>query len=103
MNMHNPPPPSRILRDDILPEFGLSISEAARQLGVGRLTLSNVLREKNGISPEMAIRLEEWLGEANGGRASFWLNMQAQYDLWAARQKWRKAKKVVKPFSPVLA
>ncbi len=85
--MHNPPHPGETLREDILPALGLSVTDAADQLGVARPTLSKVLNGKAAISPEMALRLEQWLGVENGGRADLWLAEQASYDLWQARSK----------------
>lgn len=85
--MHNPPHPGETLREDILPALGLSVTEAAEQLGVARPSLSRVLNGHAAISPEMALRLEKWLGVENGGRADLWLAEQASYDLWQARSK----------------
>ena len=84
MKMHNPPHPGSILREDVLPELGLTITDAAHQLGLARVTLSRLIHERSGISPDMAIRLESWLG---GPNAETWLRMQLAYDLWEARQK----------------
>lgn len=84
--MHNPPHPGEILREDILPALGLTITEAAKQLGVTRAALSRVLNENAAISPEMALRLEGWLGVENGGSADVWIGHQAAYDLWKVRQ-----------------
>lgn len=84
--MHNPPHPGEILRDDVLPELGLTVTDAARQLGVTRAALSRVLNGHAAISPEMALRLEGWLGVENGGRADVWIAQQAAYDLWKARE-----------------
>lgn len=84
--MHNPPHPGLLLRDDILPALELTVTEAAEQLGVSRPTLSRVLNGRAAISPEMALRLEGWLGVENGGRADIWIAQQAAYDLWQARQ-----------------
>jgi addiction module HigA family antidote len=84
--MHDPPHPGETLREDVLPALGLTITEAAKQLGVTRAALSRVLNERAAISPEMALRLEGWLGIENGGRADLWLNQQAAYDLWQARE-----------------
>ena len=84
--MHNPPHPGATLREDVLPALGLTITEAAKQLGVTRAAFSRVLNEHAAISPEMALRLEGWLGVENGGRADLWLGQQAAYDLWQARQ-----------------
>ena len=85
--MHNPPHPGETLREDILPALGLSVTEVAEQLGVARPTLSRVLNGHAAISPEMALRLEKWLGVENGGRADLWLAEQTSYDLWQARLK----------------
>ncbi len=84
--MHNPPHPGETLRKDVLPALGLTVTEAARQLGVTRAALSRVLNEHAAISPEMALRLEGWLGVENGGRADMWIAQQAAYDLWQARK-----------------
>jgi addiction module HigA family antidote len=97
--MHNPPHPGETLRDDILPALGLSVTEAAEQLGVARPTLSKVLNGRAAISPEMAIRLEKWLGVENGGRADIWLAEQTAYDLWQAREKVSVQVKPLKDFS----
>ena len=84
-NMHNPPHPGETLRDDVLPALGLTVTAAAKQLGVTRAALSRVLNGRAAISPEMALRLEGWLGVENGGRADLWVAQQAAYDLWQAR------------------
>ena len=86
-SMFNPPHPGEILREDVLPEMGLTVTEAASQIGVSRVTLSRVLNGHAAISPDMALRLEAWLGVENGGRAETWLTHQLAYDLWKARQK----------------
>ncbi len=66
--MFNPPHPAEILREDVFPELGLMVTEAANQIGVSRITLSMVLNGHATISPDMALRLEAWLGIENGGR-----------------------------------
>ena len=93
MTMHKPPYPGETLREDVLPALGLSVTEAAAQLSVSRVTLSRVLNGAAGISPEMALRIEAWLGKNRGGDAGFWLRMQAAYDLWQA-QKALKGRKL---------
>ena len=95
--MHNPPHPGETLRDDVLPALGLSVTDAAAQLGVGRVSLSRLLNARAGVSPEMALRLERWLGVDHGGRASVWLGMQAAYDLWHAQKSARPALNKIKP------
>lgn len=85
MMLYDPPHPGELLREDVLPALGLSVTEAARQLGVTRAMLSRILHGHAGISPEMAVRIERWLGVENGGRAELWAGMQLDYDLWRAR------------------
>lgn len=84
--MHTPPHPGETLREDILPALRLSVTEAAVQLNVTRAALSRILNVRAAISPEMALRLEGWLGVENGGRADLWVAQQAAYDLWKARK-----------------
>ena len=84
--LHNPPHPGETLREDILPALGLSVTQAAAQLGVTRAALSRVLNGRAAISPEMALRLEGWLGVKRGGRADVWVAQQAAYDLSQARK-----------------
>jgi antitoxin HigA-1 len=95
--MNNPPHPGETLRDDVLPALGLSVTDVAMQLGVTRAALSRVLNGRAGISPEMALRLERWLGIDNGGRAAVWLGMQAGYDLWQAQKSARATLNKIKP------
>ncbi len=79
--MHSPAHPGEVLRE-YLPE-GLAVSEAARRLGVTRQALSALLNGRAGVSAEMALRLEAALGTT----AEMWIQMQAGFDLWKARQK----------------
>lgn len=99
--MFNPPHPGLTLRDDVLPALGLSITAAAAQLGVTRVALSNVLHGHAAISPEMALRIERWLGVARGGRATVWLAQQNAHDLWQAAHGKKRALAKVKP-APLL-
>ncbi len=83
--MHNPPHPGETLREDVLPALGLSVTEAARQLGVSRVALSRVLNARASISVDLARRLEAWLdGPERGPSAESWLRGQIAYDLWHA-------------------
>ena len=97
--VHNPPHPGLTLRDDVLPALGMNVTDAAEALGVTRPTLSRVLNGAAAVSPEMALRLERWLGVEHGGRADVWLGMQASYDLWTAEQKTKALIRKVKPLS----
>jgi len=78
-----PTHPGAILREDVLPAVGLSVSEAARQLGVTRQTLHRIMAEKVSITPEMAARLGRFCGNGPG----LWLRMQQAYDLWRAERE----------------
>ena len=95
--MHNPPHPGETLREDVLPALGLSVTETAAALGVTRVALSRVLNSRAGVSPEMALRLERWLGADHGGRADVWLRMQAAHDLWAAEKAAKAMLRKIKP------
>jgi antitoxin HigA-1 len=95
--MHNPPHPGETLREDVLPALGLSVTDVAAALGVTRAALSRVLNGRAGISPEMALRLERWLGVEHGARASVWLGMQAAYDLWHANKAGKAKLNRIKP------
>ena len=75
--MKNPPHPGLSIRHDCLEPLGLSITEAARRLGVSRKQLSSLVNGRSGISPEMAIRLDK----AFGGGATTWYQLQAAFDL----------------------
>src|SRR5580693_4396650 len=81
MPMKNPPHPGLSVRLDCLEPLGLSVTEAAKVLGVTRQALNNLVNGKSGISPEMAIRLSKAFGSA----PETWLGMQLDYDLAQAR------------------
>ncbi len=82
MLMHNPPHPGEVLRELCIEPLGVTVTEAAKALGVSRKTLSAILNGKSGISPEMAVRLSI----AFDTSSESWLNQQTQYDLWQAEQ-----------------
>lgn len=88
MKMHNPPHPGESIREDCLAPLGLSVTDAAKGLGVTRKALSELLNGHSGVSPEMAIRLEK----AGWSTAETWLRMQLQCDLWQAQQKAKRIK-----------
>lgn len=82
--MHNPAHPGLVLREYL---DGISVTDAAKSLGVTRATLSRILNGNAGISADMALRLEAGLGTS----AEMWTGMQAQHDLWIASQSQRPA------------
>jgi addiction module HigA family antidote len=77
MPMKNPPHPGRAIREECLQPLGLSVTSGAKILGVSRQALNNIVNQRSGISPEMAIRLAKAFGSA----AHTWLRMQSNYDL----------------------
>jgi addiction module HigA family antidote len=91
MLMHTPPHPGEVLRQLCLEPLGLSVTEAAKGLGISRKTLSAILNGRAGISPEMAVRLSL----AFSTTSESWLNHQVQYDLWQAEKR-RKSLRVMK-------
>src|SRR5579862_7325188 len=88
--MKNPPHPGGFVLRQCIEPLGLNITEAAAALGVTRTTLSELVNEKRGISPEMAVRLSKVFG----GSAESWLIQQAQYDLAQVRTDRIKLKKL---------
>jgi antitoxin HigA-1 len=77
--------PGAILREDILKEFNLTVTRAAKGLDISRKQLSEVINEAASISAEMAVRLEK----AFGVDAEFWLDMQKKYDIWKVESSGR--------------
>jgi antitoxin HigA-1 len=88
MTMHEPAHPGEVIRRLCLEPLGLSVTEAARSLGVTRKALSELLNGRAGVSPAMALRL----AKAFGTSAESWLGMQQQYDLWRAKKTVRLGK-----------
>ena len=86
-----PTHPGEMLREDFLPDYGLSVSSFAKALGVSRQTVNELLRERRSVSPEMALRLSRLFGNS----PEFWLNAQRSVDLWeAARTIGRKIERI---------
>ena len=80
--IHTHPHPGEILKETVVEPLELSVTEAAARLAMSRVALSRVLNGKAGISPDLALRLEK----AGVSTARFWINLQANYDLWVAMQ-----------------
>jgi antitoxin HigA-1 len=83
MPMHSPPHPGELIRKECLDPLGLTVTAAARALGITRKALSALINGHSGVSPEMAIRLSK----AFGSEPETWLGMQMQYDLWQASRR----------------
>lgn len=89
-----PTHPGEMLREDFLPDYGLTVSSFAKALGVSRQTVNELLRERRAVSPEMALRLSRLFGNS----PDFWLNAQRAIDLWEAA---RNAKDKIERISPL--
>lgn len=94
MPMRTPPHPGRIVRQECIEALGLTVTAAAKGLGVTRKALSELVNGKSGISPEMAVRLSK----AFGSSPELWLGIQLDYDLAQLRTKTGKIK--VQKFAP---
>ena len=87
-----PTHPGEMLREDFMPEYGLSVSGIAKALGVSRQTMNELLHERRAVSPEMALRLARLFTNT----PEFWLNAQRAVDLWlAAKTTGRKIEKIL--------
>ncbi len=83
MEMFDTHHPGKMIREDCLKPLSLSVTEAAKGLGVSRQSLSELINGRNGVSADMAIRLEK----AGWSTAESWLRNQLSYDLWRARRR----------------
>lgn len=81
MSMHNPPHPGEVIREYL---GDVTVSAAAKHLGVGRVTLSRVLNGNAAVSPEMAVRLAAAFGTSS---PEVWLRLQAKFDLWQVQKR----------------
>jgi addiction module HigA family antidote len=77
-----PTHPGEMLREDFLPEYGLTVAGLATALETSRQTVNELLRERRAVSPEMALRLARLFGNS----PELWLNAQRAVDLWDAEQ-----------------
>jgi len=85
--------PGEMLREDFMPDYGLTVTALAEAAGVSRQSMNELLRERRAVSPEMAIRLARLFGNS----AEFWLNAQRTVDLWDAAQKLKGTVNRIKP------
>jgi antitoxin HigA-1 len=98
MRMLNPPHPGEIVREECLRPLGLTVTAAARALGISRKTMSELVNERAGLSATMALRL----AKAFGGTAEVWLGLQLDYDLAQARRRHPRinVKRLLRPPQP---
>lgn len=87
--------PGEMLREDFLPDYGLTVSGLAQAMGVSRQTVNELLRERRSVSPEMALRLSRLFGNS----PDFWMNAQRAVDLWDAAQEIGPEVERIKPLT----
>jgi antitoxin HigA-1 len=90
-----PTHPGEMLREDFLPDYGLTVAKVAELLGVSRQSINELLRERRAVSPEMALRLARLFGNS----PEFWLNAQRSVDLWVAAQSVKEDVERIKPLN----
>jgi addiction module HigA family antidote len=88
-----PTHPGEMLREDFLPDYGLTVSRLAEALGVSRQSINELLRGRRAVSPEMSLRLARLFSNS----PEFWLNAQRAVDLWDAAQVIKKDVSRIKP------
>ncbi len=92
--------PGEFLREEYMPELGLSVTGLAQRLGVTRQTVNDIVRERRGLSPDMCLRLARLFGTS----PQFWMNMQAKVDLWNSLELHRDDIDAIEPFeAPTVA
>ena len=97
MSKREVPPthPGEMLREDFMPDYGLTTASLADALGVSRQTINEVLREKRAITPVMALRLSRLFGNST----EFWLNAQHSLDLWESEQRFHDELRQIQPLT----
>ncbi len=90
-----PTHPGEMLREDFLPDYGLTVASFARALGVSRQTINELLRERRAVSPPMALCLSRLFGTS----PEFWLNAQRAVDLWDATKSIKKKIERITPLN----
>lgn len=90
-----PTHPGEMLREDFLPDYGLTVAGLAEAVGVSRQSINELLRERRAVSPDMALRLARLFGNS----PEFWLNAQRAVDLWDTAQVIKKDVARIKPLS----
>lgn len=89
--------PGEFLREDYMPELGLSVAGLAERLGVTRQTVNDIVRERRGLSPDMCLRL----GRLFGTSPQFWMNMQTKVDIWNSLELHRDEIEAIEPIAAV--
>ena len=95
--MYNPPHPGEVLKGLYLEELNITITQAAKDLGISRVALSEIVNGRRGISPEMAFRLAKALDTD----PEMWMNMQKIYDLWKMEPRREAIQRQVRRIVPI--
>jgi len=90
-----PTHPGEMIKEDFMPDYGLTTASLADALGVSRQTINELLRERRSITPIMALRLSRLFGNS----PEFWLNTQHAWDLWESEQRFQKELKQIHPLN----
>ncbi len=90
-----PTHPGEMIREDFMPDYGLTSASLAEALGVSRQTINEILRERRSVTPVMALRLSRVFGNT----PQFWLNAQLAFDLWEARRKYKNKLNQIQPLT----
>ena len=90
-----PTHPGAMLREEFMPDYGLSVSQLASKLGVSRQSVNELLRERRSLSVDMALRLARLFGTT----AQYWVNMQRNVDVWEAFEQNRSTLDLISPIS----
>jgi len=90
-----PTHPGEMLREDFMPDYGLTTKRLAEGLGVSRQTVNELLRERRAITPAMALRLSRLFGNT----PEFWLNAQRAVDLWEAQTNYKNELEHIQPLT----
>ncbi len=95
MRQIKPTHPGEMLREDFMPDYGLTAASLAEKLGVSRQTVNEILREHRAVTPSVALRLSHLFGNT----PEFWLNAQRAVDLYLAQKDHKKALSRIHPLN----
>lgn len=90
-----PTHPGAMLREDFMADFELSVSAVAEALGMSSQSINDLIRERQALSPQVALRLSRLFGNS----ADFWLNAQQAVDIWEAREALGSLLEEIQPLS----
>ena len=94
-----PTHPGEMLREEFMPDFGLTVAQLASKIGVSRQTVNQLVSERRAVSPGMALRLARLFGTS----PQYWLNMQRNVDIWESFDSERDAIESIEPLQAVVS